>query len=95
MCNQGRHRTGVVVGVLRKLQRWNLVSILEESVPPRRRLLNPFADPAHPAYFSHSNRYRRYAGPKVRVNNEQFIELFGVEMIRVPPPPPPETLEAP
>ena len=30
MCNQGRHRTGVVVGVLRKLQRWNLVSILEE-----------------------------------------------------------------
>lgn len=62
MCNQGRHRTGVVVGVLRKLQRWNLVSILEE--------------------------YRRYAGPKVRVNNEQFIELFQVEVIRVPPPPP-------
>ncbi|GAA5959382.1 hypothetical protein JCM8115_000094 [Rhodotorula mucilaginosa] len=66
MCNQGRHRTGVVVGVLRKLQRWNLVSILEE--------------------------YRRYAGPKVRVNNEQFIELFQVEVIRVPPPPPLEHL---
>ncbi|KAK4056647.1 tyrosine-protein phosphatase required for protection against superoxide stress (By similarity) [Microbotryomycetes sp. JL221] len=50
MCNLGRHRTGTVVGIFRKLQRWNLASILEE--------------------------YRRYAGPKVRVLNEQFIELF-------------------
>lgn len=50
MCNLGRHRTGTVIGILRKLQKWNLASILEE--------------------------YRRYAGPKVRVLNEQFIELF-------------------
>ncbi|GJN90724.1 hypothetical protein Rhopal_003738-T1 [Rhodotorula paludigena] len=60
-CNQGRHRTGTVCGVLRKLQRWNLVSILEE--------------------------YRRYAGPKVRVLNEQFIELFDVSICQVPPLP--------
>lgn len=39
-----------------------------------------------------ARRYRRYAGPKVRVNNEQFIELFQVEVIRVPPPPPLEHL---
>lgn len=45
MCNQGRHRTGTVIGCLRKLQRWCLSSILEE--------------------------YRRFAGPKVRVMNEQ------------------------
>jgi tyrosine-protein phosphatase OCA1 len=30
MCNQGRHRTGTVVGCLRKLQRWNVTSIFEE-----------------------------------------------------------------
>ena len=45
MCNLGRHRTGTVIGCLRKLQHWNLSAILEE--------------------------YRRFAGPKVRVMNEQ------------------------
>ncbi|KAJ3051939.1 tyrosine-protein phosphatase required for protection against superoxide stress (By similarity) [Rhizophlyctis rosea] len=58
MCNLGRHRTGTVVGCLRKLQRWNLTSIFEE--------------------------YRRYAGPKVRLLNEQFIELFDTDLVRVP-----------
>ncbi|KAI8804723.1 protein-tyrosine phosphatase [Cladochytrium replicatum] len=57
-CNLGRHRTGTVIGCLRKLQRWNLTSIFEE--------------------------YRRYAGPKVRVLNEQFIELFDTDLVRVP-----------
>lgn len=28
--------------------------------------------------------YRRYAGPKVRVLNEQFIELFDTDLVRVP-----------
>ncbi|KAI8893729.1 protein-tyrosine phosphatase [Globomyces pollinis-pini] len=58
MCNLGRHRTGTVVGCLRKLQTWNLTSIFEE--------------------------YRRYAGPKVRILSEQFIELFDTELVRVP-----------
>jgi len=56
MCNLGRHRTGTVIGCMRKLQKWNLTSIFEE--------------------------YRRYAGPKVRVLNEQFIELFDTDLIR-------------
>uniref|UniRef100_A0A7S3G9B1 protein-tyrosine-phosphatase n=1 Tax=Palpitomonas bilix TaxID=652834 RepID=A0A7S3G9B1_9EUKA len=30
MCSLGRHRTGTVIGCLRKLQRWNLTSIFEE-----------------------------------------------------------------
>ena len=30
MCSLGRHRTGTIVGCLRKLQGWNLTSILEE-----------------------------------------------------------------
>ncbi|ORX60564.1 putative tyrosine phosphatase family protein [Hesseltinella vesiculosa] len=58
MCNLGRHRTGTIVGCLRKLQRWNLTSIFEE--------------------------YRRYAGPKVRLLNEQFIELFDTDLVSVP-----------
>ncbi|GAA5893498.1 hypothetical protein JCM8208_000816 [Rhodotorula glutinis] len=61
-CGQGRHRTGTVCGLLRKLQRWNLTAILEE--------------------------YRRYAGPKVRQHNEQFIELFDVQLCAVPRPAP-------
>eukprot|EP00824_Muranothrix_gubernata_P014457 TRINITY_DN30033_c0_g1_i1.p1 TRINITY_DN30033_c0_g1~~TRINITY_DN30033_c0_g1_i1.p1 ORF type:complete len:493 (+),score=56.00 TRINITY_DN30033_c0_g1_i1:52-1479(+) len=58
MCNLGRHRTGTLIGCLRKLQRWNLTSILEE--------------------------YRRYAGSKVRLMNEQFIELFDTDLVRIP-----------
>lgn len=59
MCKLGRHRTGVVVGCLRKLQRWNLTSILEE--------------------------YRRFAGGKPRLENEQFIELFDTDLVPIPP----------
>eukprot|EP01113_Clastostelium_recurvatum_P016435 TRINITY_DN19400_c0_g1_i1.p1 TRINITY_DN19400_c0_g1~~TRINITY_DN19400_c0_g1_i1.p1 ORF type:complete len:183 (+),score=44.23 TRINITY_DN19400_c0_g1_i1:43-549(+) len=58
MCNLGRHRTGTVIGCLRKLQRWNLTSIFEE--------------------------YRRFAGSKVRLLNEQFIELFDTDLVAVP-----------
>lgn len=79
MCNLGRHRTGTVVGCLRKLQRWNLASIFEE--------------------------YRRHAGARVKVMNEQvylqtacyssrcllniltllqFIELFDADIVNIP-----------
>lgn len=58
MCNLGRHRTGTIVGCLRKLQKWSLTAIFEE--------------------------YRRYAGAKVRVLNEQFIELFDTDLVRIP-----------
>eukprot|EP01087_Luapelamoeba_hula_P002645 TRINITY_DN1232_c0_g1_i1.p1 TRINITY_DN1232_c0_g1~~TRINITY_DN1232_c0_g1_i1.p1 ORF type:complete len:171 (+),score=25.53 TRINITY_DN1232_c0_g1_i1:115-627(+) len=60
MCNLGRHRTGTIIGCLRKLQRWNLTSIFEE--------------------------YRRHAGAKVRLLNEQFIELFDTDLVSLPPP---------
>lgn len=58
MCNLGRHRTGTMIGCLRKLQGWNLASILEE--------------------------YRRHAGPKFRLLNEQFIELFDTDLVALP-----------
>ncbi len=49
-CNKGKHRTGVLVGCLRKVQGWSLTSIFDE--------------------------YRRFAGSKVRMLGQQFIELF-------------------
>jgi tyrosine-protein phosphatase SIW14 len=49
-CNKGKHRTGVVVGALRKMQNWSLTSIFDE--------------------------YRRFAGTKVRMLDQQFVELF-------------------
>lgn len=49
-CNKGKHRTGCLVGCLRKLQEWTNTSIFEE--------------------------YRRYATPKARSMDQQFIELF-------------------
>jgi hypothetical protein len=55
MDHQGSHRTGTVLGCLRKAQRWSLTSIFDE--------------------------YRRYAGPKVRLANEQFIELFDTDLV--------------
>jgi len=58
MDHLGRHRSGTVVGCLRKVQRWNLASIFAE--------------------------YRRYAGSKVRLMNEQFIELFDIDLVRIP-----------
>lgn len=58
----GLHLVGVVVGVLRRLQQWNLNSIVDE--------------------------YRAFAGTKTRYNNEQFIELYDVDLVRIPNTPP-------
>eukprot|EP00308_Calcidiscus_leptoporus_P013574 CAMPEP_0119364684 /NCGR_PEP_ID=MMETSP1334-20130426/11604_1 /TAXON_ID=127549 /ORGANISM="Calcidiscus leptoporus, Strain RCC1130" /LENGTH=206 /DNA_ID=CAMNT_0007380457 /DNA_START=81 /DNA_END=698 /DNA_ORIENTATION=- len=51
-CNQGKHRTGCLVGCVRKAQHWSLVAIFDE--------------------------YRRFAGDKARVVDQQFIERFAV-----------------
>ena len=58
-CNKGKHRTGVTVGCIRKVQRWSLTSIFDE--------------------------YRRFAGTKVRMLDQQFVELFNVELIPYDP----------
>lgn len=49
-CNRGKHRTGCLVGCVRKLQNWLLTMIFDE--------------------------YRRFAAPKVRSIDQQFIELY-------------------
>jgi tyrosine-protein phosphatase OCA1 len=33
--------------------------------------------------------YRRFAGSKVRLQNEQFIELFDTDLVTIPVNPPP------
>ncbi|KAG7701212.1 hypothetical protein KL930_000334 [Ogataea haglerorum] len=49
-CNRGKHRTGCIVGCIRKLQKWSLSMIFDE--------------------------YRRFAYPKERPLDQQFIEMF-------------------
>lgn len=49
-CNRGKHRTGCLVGVLRRLQGWSLTIIFDE--------------------------YRKFAAPKERSMDQQFIELY-------------------
>ncbi|TPX31858.1 hypothetical protein SmJEL517_g04919 [Synchytrium microbalum] len=58
MCTSGIHETGIFVGCLRKLQRWNFNSIVVE--------------------------YRSFAGNKARYVNEQFIELFDLDLVTIP-----------
>lgn len=54
-CNRGKHRTGCLVGILRKLQNWSLSIIFDE--------------------------YRRFAAPKERPMDQQFIELYNEKQI--------------
>ncbi|EDK45265.1 hypothetical protein LELG_03444 [Lodderomyces elongisporus NRRL YB-4239] len=49
-CNRGKHRTGCLVGVLRRLQNWSKTIIFDE--------------------------YRKFAAPKERPMDQQFIELY-------------------
>lgn len=52
----------MVIGCLRRLQNWNLNSVV--------------------------NEYRSFAGPKTRYVNEQFIELFDIDLVTIPRDPP-------
>lgn len=54
-CNRGKHRTGCLVGVIRRLQNWSLTLIFDE--------------------------YRKFAAPKERPMDLQFIELYEDEEI--------------
>ena len=53
MCNLGRHRTGTVVGCLRRLQGWNLARYTSV-----RAII--------PNFYSVTEEYRRYAGHRWR-----------------------------
>lgn len=55
-CNRGKHRTGCLIGCIRKLQSWSLTMIFDE--------------------------YRRFAFPKARALDQQFIEMYDDNQIR-------------
>ena len=55
-CNRGKHRTGCLIGGIRKLQNWSLTMIFDE--------------------------YRRFAFPKARALDQQFIEMYDDEEIK-------------
>ncbi|SCV05384.1 LANO_0H06304g1_1 [Lachancea nothofagi CBS 11611] len=55
-CNRGKHRTGCLVGCIRRLQNWSLTMIFDE--------------------------YRRFAFPKARALDQQFIEMYDEEKIK-------------
>lgn len=54
-CNRGKHRTGCLVGCIRRLQNWSLTMIMDE--------------------------YRRFAAPKARPLDQQFIEMYNEDEI--------------
>uniref|UniRef100_A0A7S3EJ11 Tyrosine-protein phosphatase domain-containing protein n=1 Tax=Rhodosorus marinus TaxID=101924 RepID=A0A7S3EJ11_9RHOD len=54
----GIHLVGTLIGCLRRLQDWNLNSIV--------------------------NEYRSFAWSKTRYSNEQFFELFDIDLIKFP-----------
>lgn len=47
MCNLGRHRTGTVIGCLRRLQKWSLSSIFDEF----RRFTGSKSSPLHEQFI--------------------------------------------
>ena len=47
MCNLGRHRTGTVIGCLRRLQKWSLSAIFDEF----RRFTNAKSSPQHEQFI--------------------------------------------
>lgn len=55
-CNRGKHRTGCLIGCIRKLQNWSLTMIFDE--------------------------YRRFAFPKARALDQQFIEMYDDKEIK-------------
>ncbi|CAI4050229.1 hypothetical protein SKDZ_14G2890 [Saccharomyces kudriavzevii ZP591] len=55
-CNRGKHRTGCLMGCIRKLQNWSLTMIFDE--------------------------YRRFAFPKARALDQQFIEMYDDDEIK-------------
>jgi len=57
-CNKGKHRTGCLVGCLRKVRGWSMSAVFDE--------------------------YRRFAFPKARFMDQQFIELFDSKKIPGP-----------
>lgn len=66
-----QHRTGCLIGCIRRLQSWSLTSTFDESVRPFLAALRATELTAVLVF-----RYRRFSNPKSRAVDQQFIDLF-------------------
>ncbi|KAF1783762.1 Protein-tyrosine phosphatase-like [Phytophthora cactorum] len=72
MCKTGVHFAGTMIGCLRRLQNWSLTSTIDKGLVLLAENLDCM-------------QYRNIAGSvKTRFENEQFIELFDVDLVTLP-----------
>lgn len=64
-CNKGKHRTGCVVGCLRKVLQWSMTSVFDEY----RRFAGPKVQRSFPLE-------RLFIFAQARIADQQFVELF-------------------
>lgn len=81
LCGQGKHRTGKLTPSAKShiaitTNTCNNTIVLGTIVGCLRKLQNW-------SLTSIFEEYRRYAGSKVRVLNEQFIELFDIDLVSI------------
>jgi len=98
MCNLGRHRTGTLPHALLRCRWVRRDAACPHPWSAPRSLARAFCRGRSRAgtvvgclrklqrwnLSSIFEEYRRYAGSKVRLLNEQFIELFDTDLVRIP-----------
>lgn len=78
MCNLGRHRTGISLVSIKGCDTDAHICLNVGTIVGCMRKLQRWN------LTSIFEEYRRYAGPKVRLLNEQFIELFDTDLVAIP-----------
>jgi hypothetical protein len=78
MCNMGRHRTGTVIGCLRKLQRWCLSAILEEYRRYTGQKVRVMDEQVSRAAKT------RMSGVHLTMRRPQFLELWDIDLVSIP-----------
>lgn len=97
-CNKGKHRTGCLVGCLRKVQCWSHTCVegrdysgalwrdmIEAHMRAMLQRLNMIVGVVMPfaVHRSICDEYRRFSHPKSRTLDQQFIELFDVSKVHL------------
>jgi len=74
--------------VLLKVEKYPLIVMCGLGRHPTGTVIGCFRKLQKWSLTSIFEEYRRYAGSKVRLLNEQFIELFDTDLVNIPPNPP-------
>ncbi|KAJ5072004.1 tyrosine-protein phosphatase oca1-related [Anaeramoeba ignava] len=73
---------------LEKLALKTIISLGPEDLPQKCTLIGCLRKIQRWNLATIFEEYRRFAGSKVRLNNEQFIELFDTDLVQIPEEPP-------